>query len=126
MKTGIAILALLALTQAAKAENGRFYGRELLDVCTNDKDVAVNLYCMGFVRGTVDAVMNDCLANRGISVKQMAHVTSKYLQEHPEIQHLDASYVVRVALYQAFNCTGNAYPDLAPGGEPVTVKGAGQ
>jgi hypothetical protein len=81
---------------------------------------AEGLYCVGLVRGIVDTVvfwqasdivaknreprMRPCIPESGIATIQGVRVVVKYLKDHPEMLHNDASFLVLTALKNAFPC----------------------
>jgi Rap1a immunity proteins len=56
---------------------------------------------LGYVRGIIETSLMACIGDRGVTLAQTADVVVKFLRDHPEGQHLEASNLARAALFDA-------------------------
>lgn len=111
--TAVALVGLLASGAAMAAD-----GNDLIKWCqeVNSDNAATKSsfgsgYCMGTM-STVNTLVN--YINSGLSVEmcpppeitneQMARIVVKYLQQNPEVLHLDATALTVSALRTAYPC----------------------
>jgi len=113
----IALVILFALVSQAMGANGNdlLPKRNLaLDTDKRGPYWMERGYCVGFVEGVLStsniykALPNTprlfCFPPAGVSNEQMIRVVVKYLENHPEQLHFDASILVLTALKEAFPC----------------------
>lgn len=63
--------------------------------------------CTGYVTGVADTLSSlglACLPDKQVNVQQLINVTVKYLEDHPEQEHLAAPTVMSTAFSRAFPC----------------------
>lgn len=84
-------------------------GNSLLTSCTSS-DAAEQLYCLGYIRGFVDARYTAvalahpyCLPS-GVTALQLRDIAVSHLTARPEKRHLEAGYLVANAFELAFPC----------------------
>ena len=106
---GLAVMLLLS----AQSQAGFNDGSTLLRECESDSHVKIGL-CYGYITGIADyqtTLINwsdldesyFCMT-KSESSDHLIKVVTKYLNEHPEDQHLSAGGSVANALAQAFPC----------------------
>jgi Rap1a immunity proteins len=98
--------ALVIFGTASSAWAGFYSGSYLLDLCNTN-----SLACMGYVVAIADSSICPKTVNGyswlppdGVTTGQVEKVTIKWLNEHPEKLHLNASGLVAFALSEAFPC----------------------
>ena len=96
-------------------------GNELLGECTtSESDPAYSrkyLACLGYISGAIDqheslvsvgrAQRQFCL-RPNVNLGQLADIVVIWLQRNPENRDLTASFLITLALQDAFPCTGGA------------------
>jgi hypothetical protein len=112
-------LAVPALAQSSPHDGAHFLGDCNQAVKMDDDldprkvDFARAMYCAGFVKGYVDAiVISDaiapgtffiCLPN-SLAPMHVTRVFVKYLQDHPESLHEQGRLLLQLALIKAYPC----------------------
>jgi len=80
-------------------------GNKLLESCELDDASFRDGVCYGYVFGVFD-VMQDVKVCEpvGVTGKQLTGIVRKYLKENPENLHLNAAFLVTLALSEVFPC----------------------
>ncbi len=104
------IVGSLAVLASPPAYAGFLDGNELYKTCSNGKNPNAEFHfqdsaqCTGYVEGVADtSSVGNCLPER-VKAGQITDVAIAYLASHPAKRHLDASYLVELALREGF-CT---------------------
>lgn len=103
----------LACPLAAEDSSPLKTGNDLLQTCTDTSNLVMITGCIGFIsgvsRGTAAAL--ETVNNRqffcvplGADNGQLTDIVVKWLRDHPEMRHHDATGLVIVALRGAFPC----------------------
>ena len=96
---------------SAKAVNGFYFytGNEIFQRCNSDIGTPDSVGCVGYVAGIADALTltNTICVPTDVSVVQVRDIVLKYLREHPERRHYNASGLAATALVSAFPCGSN-------------------
>ena len=120
-KIAVSILLFLNIS-IAHADDIDFTGGKLLTFCKSaiahmdgrevaDDDSINAAYCMGFLKGSMDAWTFDQVAENiklpydppeNVSIQQITRVFVKYMEENPEYMHISAEVVFRASLTRAF------------------------
>jgi Rap1a immunity proteins len=92
-------------------------GNELWSFCSSDPKTKVGLIaygnCIGYILGVVDGSRTIPLLEGGhpsicypkeISESQVVDVTKTFLKDNPSKRHLSASFLIMVAMKQAWPC----------------------
>ena len=111
------LLMIVLLFSSNQAAAGFFSGSELLERCearlSETGNTARGNTCFGFVVGISDSHDNFTMWGKmsplwcspdNVGTDQLIRIVTKYLQEHPESLHLEASSLVSNALNFAFPC----------------------
>jgi hypothetical protein len=82
-------------------------GNELLKFCNSEDSFSQGM-CLGYINGVSDRDLDasGCLPP-DVTFGQMQKITEKYLDEHPKLLHLHATFLVMFALNDAFPCPKN-------------------
>ena len=110
MKKMIAALLVVAAGLGVNTANAGYFvsGSDLIGYCEPDSSSnACRAYIIGvldvFERRYFDRHEDGCVPE-GATVGQMARVTTKWLNENPEMLHHPAHQLVSNALIESFNC----------------------
>jgi hypothetical protein len=130
MKFSLTIAMFCALMMTARAADGAFWesGNDFVRYCSSIEkgDVAIDLteltrgmHCMGYIQGLSAGVAETitfgtekgyavpvpfCIPE-GVEVKQSVIIVLKYIRDHPEKAHIQASTLAMAALQKAFPCS---------------------
>ena len=102
------LLVLLLITPGVHAAYET--GNDLLAQCESD-DLFMEGVCAGYIAGVSDVSRgetwggNRYCAPAGVTIRQLQKIVIKYLNEHPETLHDDASSLVQNAFAHAFPCS---------------------
>lgn len=100
--------ATLALISPAGA--GFMDGNSLLDRCQSDQSDFRKGYCAAYVAGVADSIPVMVEVSKAVCIPatatlaQLRDVTVVFLEQHPEIRHIEASAIVLRAMVVAFPC----------------------
>jgi hypothetical protein len=94
-------------TQAANADN--VTGMDLQRWCSakagSSDSLICSAYTLGFIHGlSLDTAQKAFCLPRGLTAGQARLITEKFMSEHPEDLHKDASVITARALYIAYAC----------------------
>jgi len=79
-------------------------GNELKKTCDASDSTFQDGFCFGYVAGVFENVKSKICFPIGVSHSQAVLVVKKYLQDHPERLHQDASGLIVAPLQMAFPC----------------------
>jgi hypothetical protein len=106
-----------AFPAPASPEPHRYTGGDLLTDCSSSEPTRY-MRCLTFEQGVVEGVQAADAMHGGkpaffdipddVTVGQSVLVVAKYLKEHPEKLHLDASWSIIQALHNAFPVTADS------------------
>jgi hypothetical protein len=116
--TRFLMCALTLLMLGACADCPAYSGNSLKDDFESSERVGHNRgvgddnvhasYGLGFVDGVASAIRGKlACVPEGTTVGQEFAIVGKFLTEHPELWHENASYLVASALATSFPCRGN-------------------
>jgi len=107
------ILALCWVAASGNAWGDGLIGSDILKYCTTDGDGFDRAICFGYVTGVIAATevwehwknldSGICIPQNS-SPEQLRIAVAKYLKQHPQDLHFEASALVLTALFQAFPC----------------------
>jgi Rap1a immunity proteins len=82
-----------------------FTGNQLLNYCKAN-DYFSRGMCLGYINGATDRDLDSsgCLPPN-VTFGQMQKITESYLNSHPKLLHLHATFLVMLALNDAFPCS---------------------
>jgi hypothetical protein len=102
-----AVLIPLSIAGSLSAHAGVSFqtGNELYALC-NDRIPQQKAFCVGTVSGYSDMLnlTGETCADKQVTQGQVSDVVVKFLGLHPELRHLSAASLARVALREAFPC----------------------
>jgi hypothetical protein len=109
--------ALLATSAPAPAQDTDFTqtGNGLLRTCSDTTSSFDKGICGGYIVGVIDGMKHlspekdkglFCIPAT-VSNKQKTDIVFKYLSDHPESRHKNASLLIAFSMMEAFPCTGN-------------------
>lgn len=99
--TAVALSCLVTETAVAETVWDAYNGKRLQKTCESK-----SLFCDGYILGIVDARYDEgtfCLAGK-VDTSRIVDIVKRYLQEHPDYGHVDASVLVSDALREKFPC----------------------
>ena len=102
---GLVVGATLALLLAQPAEASYMDGNSLHRFC-GSSPVLVTSYLGGALDMSREPELVQCIPDNA-RIGQLRDVLCKWLEEHPELRHLDGDLVVIVALKQSFGCAAS-------------------
>jgi hypothetical protein len=113
MKYVLAVAILLLASTPTKAQKlSPTTGNELLEWCQSGDTWATGR-CLGYIIGVADLQTmvkktlpenrQSCIAE-GVTAGQILEVVTKYLNQHPEERHFNASVLIVKAIAEAFPC----------------------
>lgn len=113
------ICLVLGLSAIAEARTGN----ELVADCKNDDSPTAFGVCLGYIQGAVEAqqytdIMAQAVANntgnvkfrawfcmpKNVTLAQTKAIFLKHAENNPESLHLDAAFIVNIAVSTAFPC----------------------
>ena len=105
IKKLVTITALAMLLGSPNSYAGFKTGNKLVENCEPDDATFTDGECYGYVFGVFD-VMQDVKVCEpvGVTGKQLTEIVRKYLKENPENLHLNAAFLVTLALSEVFPC----------------------
>jgi hypothetical protein len=124
MKSIAAIsLVLLGSTVCSGEAHARTYwnsGNELYRICESPSRFDDGL-CIGIVVGTIEMyeeMGGNCPYTRNVTKGQARDVVMKFLRDHPQHRHLPASWLIVMAIEDAFFCRPPSWPQGPLSGSP--------
>jgi len=105
IKKLVTITALAMLLGSPNSYAALISGNKLFEDCEQDGETVAVGVCYGYVFGVFD-VMQDVKVCEpvGVTGKQLTGIVRKYLKENPENLHLNAAFLVTLALSEVFPC----------------------
>jgi hypothetical protein len=114
----LGVLVVLSSTAAHAQRVSTETGNTLLEECES-KTMFDQGRCLGYILGASDLKTMDDLPNQrqhlfctapAVINGQIVEVVVKYLKDHPENRHCQASTLVMAALIEAFPCSAERTP----------------
>jgi hypothetical protein len=81
-------------------------GNTLYERCVPGASDTANSFCIGYVTGVADVLMQlhtVCLPS-GVEIGQLVDVVTKHLRDHPEVRHYQANNEIGIVLGTTFPC----------------------
>ena len=88
---------------ASFSRGNYFNGIDMLAFASSDDPAERGLF-MGYVSGVIDANTEILCVPPDVSLQQVADITKKYLEQHPEIRHYAGRGFVILSISEAFPC----------------------
>ena len=107
----VLVAAVVGLAWGGPAEALFFNGNELQRICQAKNETASMDVCLGYINGVADVLSEkaEVAGSRaciplGVTSSQAQAIVLRWLKEHPEDCHCNASSLVAEALEVAFPC----------------------